>query len=114
MARRPQANPFARFGEQLAADLPRLLEGDQAEYHDYAFATVRMVGSAFEAGTSHVQWLLGDRATAAADAMSRIVEGSKVLSFKPARRRAFDPMPAIDELAKAWEDAFAALDDALA
>jgi uncharacterized protein DUF1839 len=114
LARRPQPNPFVRFGEQLAADLPRLLEGDQAAYHDYAFATVRMVGSAFEVGASHVEWLLEDAGAPAAEAMQRIVEGSKVLSFKLARRRAFDPAPAIVELAAAWEDAFAALDDALA
>jgi hypothetical protein len=46
--------------------------------------------------------------------MGRIVEGSKVLSFKLARRRQFDPGPAIAELASAWEDALAALEDALA
>ncbi|HWD10754.1 MAG TPA: DUF1839 family protein [Solirubrobacteraceae bacterium] len=114
LARRPEPNPFLRFGEQLAADLPGLLEGSQAGYHDYAFATVRMVGSAFEVAASHVEWLLGDEGAPAAAAMGRIVEGSKVLSFKLARRRAFDPAPAIDELAAAWEDAFAALDDALA
>jgi hypothetical protein len=113
-ARRPQPNPFTRFGEQLAADLPRLLEGDHAAYHDYAFATVRMVGSAFEVGASHVSWLLGADAEAAAAAMARIVEGSKTLSFKLARRRMFDPEPAIAELASAWDEAFTALDRALA
>jgi hypothetical protein len=114
LARRPQPNPFLRFGEQLAADLPRLLEGDHAAYHDYAFATVRMVGSAFEVGASHVSWLLQDGGAPAAAAMERIVEGSKALSFKLARRRAFDPEPAIAELASAWDEAFAALDRALA
>jgi len=114
VARRPQPNPFTRFGEQLAADLPRLLEGDHAAYHDYAFATVRMVGSAFEVGASHVEWLLGDEAAAASAAMGRIVEGSKALSFKLARRRAFDSEPAIAELASAWDEAFAELARALA
>jgi hypothetical protein len=113
LARRPRPNPFARFGEQLTADLPRLLEGDHAAYHDYAFATVRMVGSAFEVGASHVEWLLGDAAAPAVSAMRRIVEGSKLLSFKLARRRAFDAQPAIGELALAWEDAFVALERAL-
>jgi hypothetical protein len=114
LARRPAPNPFARFGEQLAADLPRLLEGDHAAYHDYAFATVRMVGSAFEVGATHVQWLLGEEGAEAAAAMSRIVDGCKVLSFKLARRRSFDPQPAIAELAGAWEAAFASLERALA
>jgi len=114
LARRPEPNPFERFGAQLAIDLPRLLEGDHAAYHDYAFATVRMVGSAFEVGASHVEWLLGEAGGPAASAMARIVEGCKILSFKLARRRAFDPQPAIVELALAWEQTFAALESALA
>ncbi len=114
LARRPQSNPFTRFGAQLALDLPRLLEGDHAGYHDYAFATVRMVGSAFEIGGSHVEWLLGEAGDPAAAAMGRIVEGCKTLSFKLARRRAFDPEPAIAALVQAWDEAFAGLDGALA
>ncbi len=112
--RRPESNPFVRFGVQLGDDLPRLLEGDTAAYHDYAFATVRMVGSAFEAGASHVEWLLGKEGRSAAGAMGRIVDGCKTLSFKLARRRPFDPSEAIGELAAAWEESFARLDDVLA
>jgi hypothetical protein len=114
LARRPQPNPFARFGTQLTADLPRLLDGDHAAYHDYAFATVRMVGSAFEVGSSHVDWLLGEAGAPATAAMGQIVEGCKILSFKLARRRAFDPEPTLTTLAQAWDKAFAALDGALA
>ena len=113
LARRPRDNPFERFGEQLALDLPRLLEGDDATYHDYAFATVRMVGSAFEAGGSYVGWLLGGRDGGAGAAMEEIVEGCKTLSFKLARRREFDPAPAVESLAGAWERAFSGLSDAL-
>ncbi|HEY5261707.1 MAG TPA: DUF1839 family protein [Solirubrobacteraceae bacterium] len=113
IAQRPQQNPFTRFGAQLEADLPRLLAGDHAGYHDYAFATVRMVGSAFEVGASHVAWLLGDDGALATAAMARIVEGCKILSFKLARRRTFEPAPAIQELASSWEEAFAALENVL-
>jgi hypothetical protein len=113
VAAQPASNPFERFGAQLGRDLPRLLEGDAAAYHDYAFATVRMVGSAFEAGASHVEWLLGGDGAAAVAAMGRIVEGSKTLSFKLARRREFDPGPAIGALAEAWEQSFAELGDVL-
>ena len=70
LARRPRPNPFERFGAQLTDDLPRLLEGDHAAYHDYAFATVRMVGSAFEVGGSHIDWLLGEAGAPAATAMA--------------------------------------------
>ena len=93
-------NPFERFGDQLAAELPALLEGDAQDYHDYAFATVRMFGSAFEITASHVEWLLGDEGAAiAGQRCGRIVETSKVLSLRLARRREFDPAPMIAELA---------------
>lgn len=111
-ARRPPANPFERFGAGLAAELPNLLAGDAQRYHDYAFATVRMVGSAFEVGASHVEWVLGDAGTPAAERMREIVDGSKTLSFKLARRREFDPAPAMEALAGAWAAAFAELDRA--
>jgi hypothetical protein len=109
-ARRPATNPFARFGGALARDLPGLLEGDAQRYHDYAFATVRMVGSAFEICASYLRWLAGDAAAPAEEPLRRIVDGCKVLSFKLARRRPFDPEPALAELAAAWEEAAAAID----
>jgi Domain of unknown function (DUF1839) len=109
--RRPAGNPFDRFGARLAADLPGLLDGSAQHYHDYAFATVRMVGSAFELCASHVDWLLGAEGAPAADAMREIVEGSKLLSFKLARRRAFDPAPVVDSLAGSWERAMERLDE---
>jgi Domain of unknown function (DUF1839) len=110
---RPSTNPFERFGDQLERDLPGLLAGDAAAYHDYAFATVRMVGSAFESGGSHVAWLLGDRGEQASAAIDEVVAGCKTLSFKLARRREFDPAEAIAGLADAWRRAFEGLADAL-
>jgi hypothetical protein len=113
VARRPSDNPFERFGAGLAAELPNLLAGDAQRYHDYAFATVRMVGSAFEVGASHVRWALGESGAAAAERMGEIVAGCKTLSFKLARRREFDPAPAVEVLASAWAAGFAELDRAL-
>ena len=113
LRRRPETNPFTRFGASLAAELPALLEGDAAAYHSYAFATVRMAGSAFEILASHVEWLLGEKGADAAAAMTRIVDGCKVLSFKLARRKPFDPEPAVADLAAAWDEAMSLLDDAV-
>jgi hypothetical protein len=110
LARRPTDNPFRRFGGQLSAELPRLLEGSAEQYHAYAFATVRMAGAGFELCAAHLDWLLGADAAPASAALREIVEGSKVLGFKLARRKAFDPQPLIAGLAEAWEAAFAALD----
>ncbi len=112
LARRPQTNPFARFGQQLVLDLPGLLDGDSATYHDYAFATVRMAGSAFEVAASHVDWLLGDAGARAAENLRQIVDGCKSLSFRLARRRPFEPEPALAALAAGWEEAMSRLDEA--
>ncbi len=114
LARRPPDDPFARFGDRLARDLPALLEGDAQHYHDYAFATVRMAGSAFEVAASHVDWLLGEEGASASASLRALVEGCKVLSFRLARRRAFDPAPRIAELGAAWTAAMAELDRVLA
>lgn len=112
-AHRPETNPFERFGAQLARELPALLEGDAARFHDYAFATVRQAGSAFEAARSHVAWSIGDRGAKGCAALAQIVEGCKALSFRLARRRAFEPEPAIAELAAAWDEAMVRLDECL-
>jgi Domain of unknown function (DUF1839) len=114
LTHRPKTNPFARFGTQLEQDLPRLLEGDEADYHAYAFATVRMAGSAFEAAASYVQWLLGDAGERAAQAFGELVAGCKTLSFRLARRRPFAPESYVSELAASWEQAHDCLRDALA
>jgi hypothetical protein len=114
LERRPVTNPFARFGAQMERDLPRLLHGAAADYHAYAFATVRMAGSAFEVAASHVDWLLGDAGAPACAALTQIVEGCKALSFRLARRRAFEPEETVAALAAAWDEAQDRLDDILA
>ena len=108
-AHRPASNPFERFGTSLASHLPSLLAGDHAHYHTYAFATVRMAGSAFEACAAHVEWLFGDAGADVAEALGTIVGGSKALSFKLARRRDFDVEAACAPLAAAWDDAIGSL-----
>ena len=108
LAYRPLDNPFGRFGSRLEADLPRLLEGSSEDFHAYAFATVRMAGAAFELLQAHCEWLLDERV----DALDRIVEGAKVLSFRLARRRAFDPGPAVAGMAAAWQEAMDVLERA--
>jgi len=107
-------NPFRRFGRRLEADLPMLLSGDEAFYHAYAFATVRMAGAGFELLAAHVDWALGVDAAAAIAPLGRIVEGTKTLGFKLARRRPFDAAPSIEAMAADWDEAMAALRAALA
>jgi hypothetical protein len=110
LRRRPRVNPFERFGASLTDALDALLQSDLEAYHAYAFATVRMAGSAFELAADHAGWLLGSEAGEAQKAMGEIVDGCKALSFRLARRRAFDPSPTIAGLAQAWETAIASLE----
>lgn len=105
LGRRPAENPFRRFGDRLAADLTGLLSGDLEEFHAYAFATVRMAGSAFEILGDHARWAFGDAAGEVSEATETIVDGCKALSFRLARRRAFDPAATIETLATAWQRA---------
>jgi hypothetical protein len=113
LAHAPSDDPFGRFGRRLAADLPSLLEGDAATYHAYAFATVRMAGAGFELLGSHVEWLLGPAGIPATGALGRIVEGAKLLGFRLARQRPFDPEPIVADMSLAWDEAIAALQRAV-
>jgi hypothetical protein len=102
LGRRPAHNPFERFGAALDRELPALLGGDLDAFHAYAFATVRMAGSAFEVLAGHAAWLLGAEAREAVAAMGEIVDGCKALSFRIARRRPFETESRIAGLADAW------------
>ena len=101
----PRENPFLRFGDSLAEKLPELLEGDHADYHAYAFATVRQAGSSFASCATYLDWLFDERAMLATAALARIAADSKLLSFKLARRRQFDVEPACAKLAADWDEA---------
>lgn len=112
LAKRPRENPFERFAEQLERALPDLLSGGLDDYHAYAFATARMAGSAFEIAASHARWLLGADGEQPARAMDEIVDGCKALSFRLARRRAFEPAPLLGSLAEGWARAMKGLVEA--
>jgi hypothetical protein len=114
LGRIPAGNPFERFSRRFSADLPALLTGGEATYHAFTFATFRMAGAGFELLASHVEWLIGDDGREATAAMARIVEGCKLMGFKLARRRPFDPTEAMTGLVSSWATAMDALDTALA
>ena len=92
----------------------RCSAGTDAEYHAYAFATVRQCGAAFETPRSFVEWLAPAsfaRGEAAAAALGRQVNGAKSSSFQACAaaglrswRRRFE------QLADDWEIAMHALD----
>jgi hypothetical protein len=119
-ARRPAANPFERFGERLAHDLPGLQAAGLARYHAWAFASIRQAGSAFELAAAHLRWLAGfvqaDLPPAAA-CFEAIAQGNKALILKGARAvnsgKPLDASPLLGELAGAWQRGMAALEEAL-
>jgi hypothetical protein len=111
LGKRPADNPFERFGTALERELPALLKRGLDDYHAYAFATVRMAGSAFEILASHAAWLFEGQATTATEPMDEIVDGCKAMSFRLARRRPFDPAPLVESMAGGWDRAIAALID---
>jgi hypothetical protein len=106
LAQRPPINPYLKFGDRLAADLPSLLAGTDATYHAYAFATLRQCGAASELASSFVEWLINSAAASAhpaRQAFNRQVANAKSLLFRLARRRAFDPGPEIRQMAEDWD-----------
>ncbi len=108
--RRPSQNPFEVFGAQLQNDLPKLVVGDSQDFHAYAFATVRMAGAAFDLLRAHLNWLFDE---GAGKALDPIVDACQILSFRLARRRAFDPGTAISQMAGTWDATMADLERAL-
>ena len=94
LRRAARARPAARCWRAIASD-----------YHAYAFATVRMAGSAFEVAARTPSGCSASAAARAAEPLREIVEGCKVLSFRLARRRAFDPAERSTALAAAWDEA---------
>lgn len=110
LAKRPSDNPFQKFQAALEADMPRLLEGDESDYHAYAFHNPRMAGASFELLASHARWLLGDEGEKAAAALDDVVGGTKMLLFRLARRRAFDIAGVVGPMADGWATAMAELD----
>lgn len=111
--RRPAVNPFSAWGEQLPADISRLLDGSVEAFHEYAFVTVRMAGSAFELLADHLEWTLGEAAAPAATAFRSLVAHSTTVSFRLARRRPFDVEAVLAPLVEGWEQGIACLEEIL-
>ena len=111
LALRPRSNPVQRFGERLAGDLPTL--GSEERYHDYAFATLRQCGAAWESAATFLRWLDGRAFADAAASFDALADGSKRLLFKLARasmsERPLDPGDAVAEMATSWDRALDAL-----
>jgi hypothetical protein len=111
LADRPPVDPFTASAEFLDVAVRELSGGAPGADHQLAFATARMGGSAAEIVGAQAAWLFGSRASVAQDALGRVVEGCKVLSFRIARKRAFDTAAVLAPTATAWTEAMERLDE---
>jgi hypothetical protein len=118
--RRPATNPFHRFSERFARDLPELQAAGLPPYHAWAFASIRQVGAAFDLVAANLRWQAGfgrPDLIAAAECFDAIAEGNKALILKGARAvnsgRPFDAGPIFEGMAAAWDRGMVLLDGAL-
>ena len=54
---RPRTNPFSRFAARIAQDLPAMQSKGLAHYHQWAFASIRQAGAAFELLGANLRWM---------------------------------------------------------
>jgi hypothetical protein len=108
--RRPDSNPFRRFGIRFARDLPALQAHGLPYYHAWAFASIRQVGAAFDLAAAHLRWQAAfghPELLAPAACFDTIAQGNKALILKGARAvnsgRPLDLTPLIEEMAQAWD-----------
>lgn len=89
LARAPRENPVARYRQAFADQLATLGASSPDSFHEYAFATLRQLGAAFELGAAYLGWLHHHDAhpalAAAMGSCARIAEHAKTLQFKAAR-----------------------------
>lgn len=114
--RRPQTNPFDRFGKRIATDLPGLQAAGLTHYHAWAFASTRQAGSAFELAAASLRWLAGfghPGLVEVAACFDTISQGNKALILKGARAvnsgRPLDASPLLSDMARSWERGMALL-----
>ncbi|HEY8038812.1 MAG TPA: DUF1839 family protein [Polyangiaceae bacterium] len=118
LARRPSSNPVERFKRRFVADLEEIGPEGLAQYHVYAFATLRQCGASFELASLYLTWLddaRGDRElTGAAKAFDDISTTAKALILKGARavttRKAADFAPMLDRMQESWQAAMELLE----
>jgi hypothetical protein len=116
---KPLANPFNAFAPRLVQELAFLHERGSAYYHEWAFASIRQAGAAFELAAAHTEWLgkFGYDFDGAAPNFRTISATCKSLILKGARvahtGKPFDPWPALGSAAHAWDAAMEAVETAV-
>jgi len=109
LARRPTENPIAPFSNRFERDIEALRDEGIEAYHQYAFATVRQLGAAFELAACYLRWLAERGAQdleASVEAFDVISLTGKSLILKAARavgaKKTVDFVPMLHELENQW------------
>ena len=109
LARAPVENPFARYRACFRDDLAALTQEPAEAFHEYAFATIRQFGAAFELAGAYLGWLGARGLDGVDDARAGcelIASHAKTLQFKAARavmlKRAAEFDGLFDEMERAW------------
>jgi hypothetical protein len=116
---KPLANPFTRFAPRIHDELAAMHQRGAAYYHEWAFASLRQAGAAFELAAVHVEWLgrHGYDFNGAQQDFREISAVCKSLILKGARvaytGKRCDSAPAIANAASAWDRAMQAIDSAI-
>ncbi|HZY19062.1 MAG TPA: DUF1839 family protein [Ramlibacter sp.] len=118
---RPRSNPFSRFAARMLQDLPALQERGLAHYHQWAFASIRQAGAAFELLAAHLRWLATQGYPEVGESAQRfeaIGQANKTLILKGARAvnsgRALNADDLLQAMAADWERGMALLGPLLA
>jgi hypothetical protein len=116
LARRPVENPFRRYAARFPGDVEWLSREPLSVFHNYAFATLRQCGAAFELSGAYLRWLqtVGECGLeSAAEACMRIASTAKALQFKIARavntRKPLDADSMLESMAGAWDETMTVL-----
>jgi uncharacterized protein DUF1839 len=115
LARLPVVNPFRRYACRFHKDLAWLVT-DPSAFHNYAFATLRQCGAAFELASTYLGWLESNGECGlkpAVGACARIATTAKTLQFKTARavntQKPLDAAPLLETMANAWDETMSVL-----
>jgi hypothetical protein len=110
LGRRPEVDPICAFRNRFATDLGWIKEGGGRQFHPYAFATLRQLGSAAELAASLCEWL---RRAEGASHFQQVAATAKTMQFKLARAasgRTVDFDQLFDALEAEWTQAMATFD----
>jgi hypothetical protein len=110
LARRPASNPVRRFRARLESDLEWLRSEGFETFHQYAFATLRQLGSASELTSSLCAWL-AERGEPTADAsrewceVASLAKASQFQLARLVRGRGADVDGSLETMERCWATA---------